>query len=70
MKSSTRVRGRNSRRPHVKRERPSDVVALEAAVNRAVRDALRIHKKLGNPIAVWENGKVVILQPKDIPVDD
>lgn len=43
---------------------------MEAAVNRAVRDALRIHKKLGNSIAVWQDGKVVILQPHEIPVDD
>jgi len=26
-----------------------------------------MHKKLGNPIAVWRNGKVVILPPEEIP---
>ena len=44
--------------------------ALEAAMQRAVRKALRIHKKLGNPIAVWEDGKVVWIPPEKIEVED
>ena len=38
----------------------------------AVNDALRMHKRLGNPIAVWRDGKVVILPPEEInvPPDD
>lgn len=43
--------------------------ALESAVERAgqaaVRDALILHKKLGHPIAVWENGQV-----RWIPADE
>ena len=41
---------------------------VEAALQRAVREALLRHKKLGNSIAVWEDGKVVIIPPEDIQV--
>ena len=39
---------------------------------RAVNDALRMHKRLGNPIATWKNGQVVIVPPEEIviPPDD
>ena len=38
----------------------------------AVNDALRMHKRLGNPIAAWKDGKVVIIPPEEIviPPDD
>lgn len=32
--------------------------------------ALRIHKAIGNPIATFEDGKVVIVQPEDIKIDE
>ena len=35
----------------------------------AVRDALREHKRLGQSVVVWQDGKVVTLAPEDIPVD-
>jgi hypothetical protein len=38
-----------------------------AAVEQATRDAVQMHKRLGNPIAIWREGKVVILQPDEIP---
>ena len=38
----------------------------ERLVAEAVWDALRDHKQAGNPIAVWENGKVKIIPPEDI----
>ena len=44
--------------------------AMEAAMQRGVRKALRIHKALRNPIAVWENGKVVWIPPEKIEVED
>ncbi len=34
----------------------------------AVREALRMHKCLGNPIAVWKDGKVVIVPPEEIEI--
>lgn len=41
---------------------------IDEALRRAVREALIRHKKLGNPIAVWRDGKVVIVPPEEIPV--
>ena len=36
----------------------------------AVNDALRMHKRLGNPIASWKDGKVVIIPPEEIVIPD
>ena len=41
---------------------------LFCAVQKAVRAALREHKLAGNSIAVWRNGKVVLLPPEKIEV--
>ena len=35
-------------------------------LQKAVRQALLMHKRLGNPIAVWKDGKVVIIPPEEI----
>ena len=35
----------------------------------AVRDALRRHKRLGQSVVIWQDGKVVTLAPENIPVD-
>jgi hypothetical protein len=42
---------------------------IDEAVRSAVRDALRFHKALGNPIAEWRDGRVVWIQPEDIDPD-
>ena len=42
--------------------------AIEEVLQRAVKDALLIHKRLGNPIATWKDGKVVIIPPEEIVV--
>jgi len=39
---------------------------IEEALRRAVREALLHHKKIGNPIAVWENSQVVWIPPEEI----
>jgi hypothetical protein len=39
-------------------------------LRRAVRHALLMHKRAGNPVAVWKDDRLVIIQPEDIPVDD
>jgi hypothetical protein len=44
--------------------------AVDEAVNRAVRHALLAHKRAGNPVASWENGKVVMIPAEKIPVDE
>ncbi len=41
--------------------------AVDAAFKRAVRKALAQHKREGNPVAVWRDGKVTLLTPDEIP---
>jgi hypothetical protein len=53
----------------------SDYFAVNAleigkVFQRAVNDALRMHKRLGNPIAAWKDGKVVIIPPEEIVIPD
>jgi hypothetical protein len=43
--------------------------AIDDALIEAARDARRLHKALGNPMATWRDGEVVWVQPKDIVVD-
>ena len=42
--------------------------AIELILQKAVRDALRMHKRLGNSIAIWQEGKVVIVPPEEIVI--
>ena len=35
-------------------------------LQKAVAQALLLHKRLGNPIATWKDGKVVIVPPEEI----
>ncbi len=39
---------------------------IDKAIHRAVRDALYLHKRAGNPVAIWRDDKVVLLQPEEI----
>lgn len=43
---------------------------VEEILRRAVRDALLDHKRAGNYVVSWEDGKMVFIEPEDIPVDD
>ncbi|HEY6231122.1 MAG TPA: hypothetical protein VIW64_07655 [Pyrinomonadaceae bacterium] len=42
--------------------------AIERVLQTGVRRALSIHRRLGNPIAIWKDGKVVIVPPEDIVI--
>ena len=42
---------------------------IERILQRAVNHAVLIHKRLGNPIAVWRDGEVVIIPPEEICVE-
>jgi hypothetical protein len=44
--------------------------AIDRACERAVREALLKHKLAGNPVAISRAGKVVLLQPDEIEVDE
>ena len=43
---------------------------VEAAMQSAVRDALIMHKRMGNPVADWQNGRVVWVEPHEIEIPD
>lgn len=46
-----------------------DHAGVARALRRAARKARLDHKHSGHPICVWEDGKVVWIQPEDIPDD-
>ena len=48
-------------------ERVGDLDRIERALRAAVRDALQRHKRDGDPVAVWREGRVVWLSPDQIP---
>ena len=47
-----------------------DDAQVDAAIRSAVRETLWDHKRRGQSVVVWQDGRVVTLAPKDIPVDD
>lgn len=50
----------------------ADSKRMERAFRRAVREALLRHKRLGESIAEWRDGQVVVIPPEEIeiPEDD
>ena len=48
----------------------NDREGMDRALARAVRQALLQHKKMGNPVATWQDGKVVWIEPNDIEVSE
>ncbi|HEY9850061.1 MAG TPA: hypothetical protein V6D28_11420 [Leptolyngbyaceae cyanobacterium] len=46
----------------------TDEEKITKALAEAVRDALRKHKALGNPVAAWRDGKVVWIPPEEISI--
>jgi hypothetical protein len=46
-------------------EIPLDIRA-EIALKEAVADAISKHKRQGHPIAVWRDGKMVLIPPEEI----
>jgi len=51
-------------------ERLRDVGLIERALTRAVREALLRHKRAGNPVVVWQDGRVVWIPADEIQVPD
>ena len=41
-----------------------------AALRRAARSALLEHKRAGNPVASWKDGRVVIIPAEEIQVEE
>ena len=48
-------------------ERVQDAKVVEEALAKAVSEALRQHKRAGNSVPEWRDGKVRWLAPEEIP---
>ena len=50
----------------------AQAIEIGEVFQHAVNHALRMHKRLGNPIAAWRDGRVIIIPPEEIviPPDD
>lgn len=46
-----------------------DAAEIEKALAKAVRKALIFHKKMGQPIAVWKDGKPTWIPSEEIDVE-
>jgi hypothetical protein len=42
---------------------------IDQAVANAARDARLLHKRMGVPLVVWQDGKIVEIPPEEIVVD-
>jgi hypothetical protein len=51
-------------------DRVNDVPRILEALRLAIADALIRHKRAGQPIATWRDGRVVWIAPDDIPVNE
>ncbi len=40
--------------------------AVKLAIEKGIRHALLKHKQANNPVAIWRDGKVVLLSPDEI----
>ena len=45
----------------------NDTERMKAAIAKSVAEAVRRHKQMGHPVAVWRDGKEVWIPPEDLP---
>ena len=43
--------------------------SIEHAMRRAVQQALLTHKRAGNTVATWKDGRVVLVKPEKIVIE-
>ena len=48
----------------------TEVAAIEGAMREAAHDALLAHKRAGQPVVTWQDGKVAWIPADQISVDD
>lgn len=48
----------------------NDREGMDRALSKAVRQALLQHKRAGNPVATWRDGKVVWVEPEEIEIPE
>jgi hypothetical protein len=51
-------------------DRMKDNQLLLDAMDQAVYESLRLHKLLGHPIVTWEDGKVKLIPPEQIQLNE
>ena len=56
-----------SESPVTRDERTADLPRIIHEMSQAVREALARHRRLGNPVAIWRDGRVQWIRPEDIP---
>ncbi len=39
---------------------------IDAAVRKAMREAVLMHARLGNPVCTWKDGRVIWLSPQEV----
>lgn len=49
--------------------RVDDVSLILHAMRQGVREALARHREMGNPVAVWRDGRVVWIPAEEIPIE-
>jgi hypothetical protein len=54
--------------PRSPAERVNDVDRIVREMQRSVREALAQHRLAGNPVPVWQDGRVRWIPPGEIPV--
>ena len=59
---------RKSSRKRSLTETFSDTAVINRAVSAAVREAIDMHRRAGNKVAVLRDGRVVKIDPREIPV--
>ncbi len=66
--------GQNGHRPDDIKPDPQVIFTtpglVDAAMRKAAHQAVRRHKLLGESIAVWRDGKVVIVPPEEIEIPE
>jgi len=40
---------------------------IDMALNQAAMDAVEAHKKAGEPLVVWQDGRTTLISPDDVP---
>jgi hypothetical protein len=48
----------------------NDSTMVTKIIQAGIKEALLKHKKLGNSVCEWRDGKVVTIPPEEIPVSD
>lgn len=50
-------------------DRVNDDARIDEALAEAIREAVEQHRRAGNPIAIWRDGRVCWIEARDIPAE-